>query len=127
MRAVSFFRCLARARKSHSTCRPCQNSADCPKSAPKRPDIAGVIDRFGLKVVAVVNALANKKNSAADAAEFEGLLTVAENVGTVANSCGEIFHGGFECPLHKVDCMKTISLVVVTLTGVRDIAPVSGE
>ena len=57
---VSFLRSLARARKSHSTWRPCQKSSDppsprlrrtgWPKKAPKRIDMAGVtrdLEGFG--------------------------------------------------------------------------------
>lgn len=45
MWAVSFCRSLARARKSHSTWMACQNSADWPKNAPNRMDMAGVMER----------------------------------------------------------------------------------
>ena len=40
--------CLSAAsrRKSHSTCMPCQNWSDWPKKAPKRIDMAGVIERL---------------------------------------------------------------------------------
>ena len=43
----SVSRCLSPAslRKSHSTWMPCQNCSDWPKKAPKRIDMAGVIDR----------------------------------------------------------------------------------
>ena len=43
---VSFLRSLARARKSHSTWRPCQKVSDWPKKAPKRSDMAGVMERL---------------------------------------------------------------------------------
>lgn len=33
-------------RESHSIWSPCQNSSDCPKKAPKRIDMAGVIERL---------------------------------------------------------------------------------
>jgi hypothetical protein len=36
----------AKARKSHSTWMPCQKVSDCPKNAPKRMDMAGVIERL---------------------------------------------------------------------------------
>ena len=39
------FDCFAAARKSHSTCNLCQKSGDCSKKAPKRIDIAGVMER----------------------------------------------------------------------------------
>ena len=40
--------CLSAAsrRKSHSTCMPCQNWSDWSKKAPKRIDIAGVMERL---------------------------------------------------------------------------------
>ena len=37
---------VASRRKSHSTWIPCQNWSDCPKKAPKRIDIAGVMERL---------------------------------------------------------------------------------
>lgn len=43
---VSFFFFPARVRKSHSIWIPCQNSSDCPKNAPKRMDMACVMERL---------------------------------------------------------------------------------
>lgn len=45
MPLVSFTLCAAIARKSHSFCSPYQKSSDWPKKAPKRIDMAGVIER----------------------------------------------------------------------------------
>lgn len=56
-----------------------------------------------------------------------GLLTVAENVGTGTRGHGEIFHGGVVGPLHKVNRRKAICLVMIALTGVRDIATIGGK
>jgi hypothetical protein len=44
--AVRRLRSFASARKSHSIWRPYQKLSDCPKKAPKRIDMAGVIERL---------------------------------------------------------------------------------
>ena len=44
MPSISLFLSRASLRKAHSTWSPCQNSSDWPKNAPKRMDIAGVVD-----------------------------------------------------------------------------------
>lgn len=43
---VSFFFFPARLRKSHSIWIPRPNASDCPKNAPKRMDVAGVMERL---------------------------------------------------------------------------------
>ena len=50
MLCVSLFLSPASFRKSHSTWIPCQNSSDWPKKAPKRMDMAGVIERLAWTV-----------------------------------------------------------------------------
>ena len=46
MQETSCLRLWARARKSHSTWMPCQKVSDWAKKAPKRMDMAGVIERL---------------------------------------------------------------------------------
>ena len=50
---VSLFFSRVSLRKSHSTWSPCQNSSDRLKNAPKRMDIAGVIERLAWTILLI--------------------------------------------------------------------------